>query len=195
VLAKFHQGVTQVDDEEIKEFCSAIYYQPPIHPTAVREWYNLQRLDAKLLELHRRRSIHVYCWSTEEFASLIAGLIADGLMSWKFADLYLPGDPRQIEFGLVLERGSSTGRAASASNPPDFLSFFPYFSPTIFRNHARRRLPAKSMPPRSSATSLQERSWSPAPNPSACPSRPVGCGIGTGLSMIGVATFHHRSQA
>jgi ubiquinone/menaquinone biosynthesis C-methylase UbiE len=36
-LAKFHQGVRQVNDEEIREFCSAIYYQPPIHPTAVRE--------------------------------------------------------------------------------------------------------------------------------------------------------------
>jgi SAM-dependent methyltransferase len=113
LLAKFHQGVTQVDDEEIKEFCSAIYYQPPIHPTSVREWHNPQRLDAELLELHRRRSIHVHCWSPEEFASMIAGLIANGLVTWKFVDLYLPGDPRQIEFGLVLERTRSTGGAAS----------------------------------------------------------------------------------
>ena len=113
VLAKFSQGVSQVNDEEIKEFCSAIYYQPPIHPTAVREWHNPQRLDAELLELHRRRSIHVHCWSPEELASLIAGLLNDGLVSWKFADLYLPGSPRHIEFGLVLERGASTGRAAS----------------------------------------------------------------------------------
>ena len=113
VLAKFRQGVTQVDDEDIKEFCSAIYYQPPFHPTAVREWHNPQHLDAELLELHRQRSIHVHCWSPEEFASLIAGLLANGLVSWKFADLYLPGHPRQIEFGLVLERGASTGRAAS----------------------------------------------------------------------------------
>jgi hypothetical protein len=113
VLAKFHQGVTQVDDEEIREFCSAIYFQPPMHPTAVREWHNPQRLDAERFELHRRRSIHVHCWSPEEFASLIVGLLADGLVSWRFVDLYLPGDPRQIEFGLVLQRSASTGRAAS----------------------------------------------------------------------------------
>lgn len=113
VLAKFHQRTREVDDEEIREFCSAIYYQPPIHPTLVREWHNPKRLDAERLELHRRRSIHVHCWSPEEFASLIAGLLVEGLASWKFADLYLPGDPRQIEFGLVLERGESTGRAAS----------------------------------------------------------------------------------
>lgn len=122
VLAKFHQGVTQVEDEDIREFCSAIYYQPAIHPTAVREWHNPQRLDAELLELHRRRSIHVHCWSPEEFASLIAGLLADDLVSWRFADLYLPGDPRHIEFGLVLERGASTGRAASNQFVHDWAS-------------------------------------------------------------------------
>ena len=109
VLAKFHQGETRVSDEEIREFCRAIYYQPSIHPAVVREWHNPQRLDAERLELHRRRSIHVHCWSPEEFAALVAGLLADRLASWKFADLYLPGDPRQIEFGLVLERGASTG--------------------------------------------------------------------------------------
>jgi hypothetical protein len=122
VLAKFHQGVTQVEDEDIREFCSAIYYQPPFLPTAVREWYNPQRLDAELFELHRRRSIHVHCWSPEEFASLIAGLLADGLFSWKFADLYLPGDQRPIEFGLVLERAASTGRAASNRFVRDWTS-------------------------------------------------------------------------
>jgi hypothetical protein len=113
VLAKFHRGLTYVEDEDIREFCSAIYYQRPIHPSGVREWYNPQRLDAQLLELHRRRSIHVHCWSPEEFAALIAGLLARGLACWKFADLYLPGDSRQIEFGLVLERGLSTGRTGS----------------------------------------------------------------------------------
>lgn len=122
VLAKFHQGVKQINDEDIKEFCSAIYYQRPIHPTVVREWHNPQRLDTALLELHRRRSIHVHCWSPKEFASLIAGTLAGGLVSWQFAHLYLPGDPRQIEFGLVLERGSHTGRAASNQFVRDWAS-------------------------------------------------------------------------
>jgi hypothetical protein len=44
------------------------------------------------------------------------------LVSWKFADLYLPGEPRQIEFGLVLERGASTGRAASNQFVRDWTS-------------------------------------------------------------------------
>jgi Methyltransferase domain len=122
VLAKFHRRVTEVDDEDIKAFCSAIYYQPPFLPAVVREWYNPQLLDAELLELHRRRSIHVHCWSPEEFASLIAALLANGLVSWKFADLYLPGNPRQIEFGLVLERGASTGRTAGNQFVRDWTS-------------------------------------------------------------------------
>ena len=113
VLAKFQQRATQITDAEIREFCSAIYYQPPFLPANVREWYKPQHLDSEAFELHRRRSIHVHCWSPEEFASLIAGLLAADLVSWKFTDLYLPGDPRQIEFGLVLERAESSGRAAS----------------------------------------------------------------------------------
>jgi SAM-dependent methyltransferase len=122
VLAKFHQGATRLDDEEIREFCRAIYYQPSMHPPVVREWYNPQRLDAERLELHRRRSIHVHCWSPEEFAALVAGLLADRLVSWKLADLYLPGDPRQIEFGLVLERAASTGPVACSQFVRDWTS-------------------------------------------------------------------------
>ena len=122
VLAKFHQGATRVDDEEIREFCRAIYYQPSMHPAVVRDWHNPQRLDAERLELHRRRSIHVHCWSPEEFSALVAGLLADRLVSWKFADLYLPADPRQIEFGLVLERGASTGPDASSQFVRDWTS-------------------------------------------------------------------------
>ena len=113
VLAKFHRGVMRVENDDISEFCSAIYYQHPIHPSVVREWYNPQRLDANLADLHRRRTIHVHCWSPEEFAAMIARLLADGFVSWKFSDFYLPGPPRPIEFGLVLKRGLATGRAAS----------------------------------------------------------------------------------
>jgi len=122
VLAKFHQAVTQVDEDEIKDYCSAIYYQPPIHPTAVREWHNPQCLDTERIELHRRRSIHVHCWSPEEFAALIAGLLADSLVSWKLVDLYFPEVPRHIEFGLVLERGRSTGSGACSQFVKDWTS-------------------------------------------------------------------------
>lgn len=106
VLDEFDRQVTEVDAAHIEEFCAAIYGQPPIHPPEVREWHNPDRLDADRLDLHRRRSIHAHCWTPEEFAVLVAGCIARGLMAWRLSDLYFfdEGDPAGIEFGLVLER-------------------------------------------------------------------------------------------
>ncbi len=108
VLHEFQENVTEVDDEHIVDFCSAIYMQPPIHPEHVREWHNPEKLDANLFELHRRRSIHVHCWLPEEFASLIASAIAFGLMSWKFSGAYFIEDHLgSNEFGIVIKKSPS----------------------------------------------------------------------------------------
>jgi SAM-dependent methyltransferase len=105
LLQEFRNGVTDVDEAHIIEFCEAIYRQPPIHPAIVREWHNPARIDDALVALHRRRSIHVHCWSPEEFASLIAGSLAHGLMSWKLCSVYFEeNNPGGGEFGVVLER-------------------------------------------------------------------------------------------
>ena len=53
----------------------------------------------------RRRSIHVHCWTPEEFAVLITGAISRNLMTWQIADSYFFEDcGRKGEFGLVLQR-------------------------------------------------------------------------------------------
>jgi len=107
VLEDFDRGVTEVDDLHIREFCEAIFNQPPIHPDEVRGWYDPSELDEARLDLHRRRSIHVHCWTPEEFAILIAGGLARALMSWDLVDMYFfddPGAEQDNEFGLVLER-------------------------------------------------------------------------------------------
>lgn len=122
LIRKLEEGTTTVSDDEIREFCSAIYHQPPIHPEPVREWHNPCRLDTERLDLHRRRSIHVHCWSTEEFAALIAGLLARGLVHWRLAQLFLPGEPLHIEFGLLLERGSTTGPGAGVEFVRDWAT-------------------------------------------------------------------------
>ena len=107
LLREFHENVSEVSDEHITEFCNAIYQQENIHPEQVREWHNPAKLDAPLFELHRRRSIHVHCWSQEEFASLVAGLLAQGLVSFKLRDIYFADDSRGgWEFGLILERSN-----------------------------------------------------------------------------------------
>ncbi len=103
----FERQVTEVDEEHIREFCEGIFNQPPIHPDEVRAWHDPAQLDAPRFDLHRRRTIHVHCWTPEEFAVLIVGCLARGLMSWALLDLYFfddPGDQPDIEFGLVLER-------------------------------------------------------------------------------------------
>ena len=103
---EFHRVVTRVDDDHIREFCEAIYSQAPIHPPQVREWHNPARLDKELFDLHRLRSIHAHCWTPEEFAVLIAGILAAGLVGWSLKSLYFAG----IEFGLVLTKSRVENR-------------------------------------------------------------------------------------
>jgi SAM-dependent methyltransferase len=115
LLNKYHGDVREVTDAEIREFCSAIYFQPPIHPPHVREWYNPRSLSPELYKLHRRRTIHVHCWSPEEFASCFVGLLCRGIVFYELAGLYLPESTGgRDEFGFVLARGDSTGPVAAA---------------------------------------------------------------------------------
>ncbi len=106
VLNDFDQHVNEVDAEHIREFCDAIFGQPPIHPEAVRDWYDPSKLDDARLELHRKRSIHVHCWTPEEFAVVMVAILARGLVSWDLVDLYFFDAPGAVdnEFGLILER-------------------------------------------------------------------------------------------
>lgn len=105
LLDEHARNVADVSEEHIREFCQAIYSQPPIHPPEVREWHNPATLDSDGLALMRRRSIHVHCWTAEEFAVLITGAISRNLMTWEIADSYFFEDcGRKGEFSLVLQR-------------------------------------------------------------------------------------------
>jgi SAM-dependent methyltransferase len=107
LLDEHARGVTEVDDDHVREFCEAIWSQPSIHPDEVRAWHDPSLLDADRFDLHRRRSIHAHCWSPEEFAVLLAGVVAAGLARWQLEDLYLAEDlpgGAGIEFGLLLRR-------------------------------------------------------------------------------------------
>jgi SAM-dependent methyltransferase len=133
VLDEFDRQVTEVDVGHIEEFCASIYDQPPIHPDQVREWHNPANLDDTLISLHRQRTIHVHCWSPEEFAAVVAACLARGLMSWELVDLYFfddVGDHPDDEFGLVLRRS-----AAGLADPP--LAFVEAWT-TVVLDDAKR---------------------------------------------------------
>jgi SAM-dependent methyltransferase len=128
-------NVVEVSEEHIREFCQAIYSQPPIHPPEVREWHNPATLDSDGLALIRRRSIHVHCWKPEEFAVLISAAISRNLMTWQIADSYFSEDCGiKGEFGLVLQR-PATPQAGG------FLEFVNSWCDQILGN--RRRDPQR----------------------------------------------------
>jgi SAM-dependent methyltransferase len=115
VLAEHADGVREVSEEHIREFCQALHDQPrlPIHTDEVWSWHDPARLDADLIALHRARSIHVHCWRPEEFAVLLAAVQAVHATGWDVADLYVEDDvPGDIEFGLLLRRTASAGTSA-----------------------------------------------------------------------------------
>jgi SAM-dependent methyltransferase len=117
VQAKFKAGVTEVDEQSIREFCEAIYAQPPMHPPQVREWHDPQKLDAERLALHRRRSIHVHCWSPEEFASLITASMLEISVSWTLIDLYCADhfpNGQANEFAVLLQKVPETSATDAA---------------------------------------------------------------------------------
>jgi SAM-dependent methyltransferase len=89
VLQEYAAGVTVLSEEHIREFVAKV--GPPAE------------VDAELIELHRRRSLHAHCWTGAEFAALVTGLLALGLIDWQLNDLYLCDEDPGGEFGLVLE--------------------------------------------------------------------------------------------
>jgi len=141
LLDDFGREVTEVDLEHISDFCEAIFNQPPIHPDEVREWHDPARLDEERVNLHRRRTIHVHCWTPEEFAVVLAGGLARDLMSWQLVDLYFfddAGDQPDNEFGLVLQR------SRTRCSPPDQCVAFvrQWVDLVLDRNRDPRRLVA-----------------------------------------------------
>lgn len=115
VLDEHARGVTAVDDDHIVEFCEAIWSQPSFHPPEVRDWHDPAKLDPERFERHRCRSIHAHCWSAEDLASTVVGLVLAGVLHLQLLDVAFHDDPGEAgEFGLLLERVPSTDPLAQA---------------------------------------------------------------------------------
>lgn len=140
LLREYRGAVTEVDEPHIREFCAAMFMQRDIHPPAVREWHDPRRLDAQRLALHRRRSIHVHCWSPEEFAAHLAAAQAEDLMAWQLESLYfvedLPKPDSGYEFGLVLRKARTAETAPGRAQ--QFIDHWVHLALTTSRCDASR---------------------------------------------------------
>jgi len=96
VVAEYHERVDEVSDAHVMEWLE--HRGMPLGATPEEQ--------ARILDRHRRRSIHVHCWDAPEFLAVILWGIENLDQRWEFVDGSLPVDefPTGIEFGFVLRR-------------------------------------------------------------------------------------------
>ena len=93
LVAEHAAGVTEVSDEHIVEFVRAVSGCEP---------------STAEIELHRRRSIHVHCWTEDEFVAVLEHAMRVMGHGWQLVDALATGAPGSngIEFGFVLRKDS-----------------------------------------------------------------------------------------
>lgn len=98
LIAEHRDRVTVVSDEHIEDYLRKTdVWDPSWTPEQEREQF----------ELNRQRSIHVHCWSEDEFLPVIDYTIAEMGMSWELLDaMFVEDVPDGFEFGFVLRRSS-----------------------------------------------------------------------------------------
>jgi SAM-dependent methyltransferase len=98
LIAEYRQQVTTVDDEHLEEFMRNTDAWSP-------DWSDAERREA--METHRRRSIHVHCWSESEFLPVLEHSMTVMGMRWELLDtLFVDEVPGSLEFGVVLRKAT-----------------------------------------------------------------------------------------
>lgn len=96
LAGEYRRRVTTVDDEHIEEFMRNTDVWSP-------DWNEAERREA--METHRRRSIHVHCWSESEFLPVLEHTMTVMGMRWELLDtLFVDEVPGSLEFGVVLRK-------------------------------------------------------------------------------------------
>ncbi len=111
LVEDFRNQVEEVDDKHLVEFLTHVGLD---EGALEGRRINDDRRSA-VLDLHRRRSIHVHCWVLEEFADVICYSIENLGLAWEFVDGLAPDetDPSSKEFGLVLRRTAAELESSS----------------------------------------------------------------------------------
>ena len=96
LVAEYEADVTTVSDDHVEDFLRG-----------VGEWRDDWSADARAeaIERHRQRSIHVHCWSQDEFPDTLLHVIETGRQPWDLLDAVFVEDVvDSIEFGYVLRK-------------------------------------------------------------------------------------------
>jgi len=96
LVAEYDADVTVVSDDHLEDFLRG-----------VGEWHDDWSADARseAIERHRQRSIHVHCWSQDEFSETLLHVIETGRQQWDLLDAVFVEDVvDSIEFGYVLRK-------------------------------------------------------------------------------------------
>jgi SAM-dependent methyltransferase len=102
VVADYEVECVEVDDEHLLEFMTHV----GVDEETVGEARSGSERGRAILDYQRRRSIHVHCWTLEEFAPVIEYAIRALGNNWVLVDGLLTEDqgPESIEFGFLLQR-------------------------------------------------------------------------------------------
>jgi hypothetical protein len=111
VVADYQAGVTEVETAHIEDFL--------LHAdkATVRAWREASpEARVALVNLHRRRSVHVHCWDEPEFSSVLCYAIERLGQAWELVGGAVPDvrDPFCLEFGYVLRRSGSASAGSEA---------------------------------------------------------------------------------
>ena len=98
LCAEYRDGVRTLDDAHIEEFVAHV----------PEDWGDDPPRDrAEQFQRHRDRSIHVHCWSEDEFAEVVGFCISNLGMSWELVDRLRTDDVAGgAEFGLTLRKST-----------------------------------------------------------------------------------------
>lgn len=110
LIDEHRRGVTEVDDAHMIEFLTLAGEGASFLGVPEDEGER-----QRFFDWHRERSIHVHCWSEEEFPAVIAHCIDDLGHRWELVDLLTVAEegPDGIEFGYVLRRSMSEARSTA----------------------------------------------------------------------------------
>jgi SAM-dependent methyltransferase len=107
LVSEHNEHVTEVSDDHVVEFLRS-RGKLPAGDDAERR---------RVLDHHRRRSVHVHCWDADEFFAVLVWGVEHLGHQWAFVDGAVPEDesPPGIEFGFVLRRSAIALEPAARS--------------------------------------------------------------------------------